>query len=103
MRFTDPETQRMFCGLLDSTTNLTKNLDSKKLKKAYFDFEESMSSFISHVESRLRREAEPCEWEKNPVWRTGGLKKAHIDPMSECLRYNEFKFCPACGRKLEEK
>ena len=101
MKFADPETQELFDEAIRTTASFSFNenflLNRKDLREydmAYKTFLASLDAFIAHVESRLRREQEPCEWELNQ-------NKIIEDKIERVMSW--WKFCPMCGRALEGK
>lgn len=93
MKFADEKTQELFERFINGLENhLIRGHDDVI---SFFETSREMDAFISHVESRLRREAEPCEWEK--YCKLGGYLQTPE------LINGIYTFCPACGRRLEDK
>ena len=93
MRFTDEKLQALFEDFLKRAKNMEEvswYKDDPKLISWKQDrqvaFVNSQDAFISAVEAAIRREGEPCEWEKESI---------------PYIYHADMKFCPLCGRKLE--
>lgn len=100
MRFADERLQELFTKCLNKWGQYLHDTDFEDLS-ALETFERELKyceledAFISAVESAIRREGDPCEWEnKNRKW----MAHSENGPQFGC-----YYFCPMCGRKLEEK
>ena len=102
MKFQDEKTQELFEDLIEQRDEYVREVYSgspaREERTCYYDTE---NAFIAHVESRLNREQEPCEWEKKNTGEETGTKYWCIRDAAELIPIPNF--CPICGRKLEAK
>ena len=99
MKFTDERLQELFTKCLNKWGQYLHDTDFEDLS-ALETFERELKyceledAFISAVESAINRQGQPCEWEKEQ-------NKIICDKIERVMDF--WKFCPLCGRSLEEK
>ena len=97
MKFTDEKTQFLYENAISKFSYYSKcakdDVRPRIMNQAIKYYDDAEAAFISHVEARLRREQQPCEWELNQ-------NKIIEDKIERVMSW--WHFCPACGRKLEE-
>ena len=106
MRFADERLQELFTKCLNKWGQYLHDTDFEDLS-ALETFERELKyceledAFILAAESAIRREAEPCEWEKQNAFENKEIPRWYVcDYGANTFTPN---FCPMCGRKLEAK
>jgi len=110
MKFTDEKTQFLYENAISKFSYYSKcakdDVRPRIMNQAIKYYDDAEAAFISHVEARLRREQEPCEWEKlvnfGDFWINGDgdLLVCDIHRAGK-PREAFFQYCPMCGRKLD--